>query len=123
MRLLEHARQRLMALNDTISAENKVPTVTGGSTIMRLSGCAVGFGSVIQSADAHLFAASPIFRDARVDFLHELSCRMTTKKFDEGKTVIEEGETFRPERDYVYWIAKGQAEVWKGKHFVMLHGE
>lgn len=123
MRLLEHARQRLMALNDAIGSENKVPTSTGGSSILRLSGCAVGFGSVIQSADAHLFAASPIFQDARVDCLHELSSRMTTKKFDEGKTIITEGDTFRLERDFVYWIAKGQAEVWKGAHFVTLLGE
>mmetsp|Transcript_129417 Transcript_129417/g.224667 ORF Transcript_129417/g.224667 Transcript_129417/m.224667 type:complete len:543 (+) Transcript_129417:73-1701(+) len=120
MRLLEHARQRLMALNDAIGTDREV---ADQNSVTRLAGCAVGFGSVIQSADAHLFAASQIFQDARVDFLHELSCRMTTKKFDEGKNIIMEGEAFLPDRDFVYWIAKGQVEVWKGGHFVTLLGE
>lgn len=120
MRLLEHARQRLMALNDAIGTDREVADQT---VVTRLAGCAVGFGTIIQSTDAHLFAASPIFQDARVDFLHELSCRMATKKFDEGKTIITEGDAFLPDRDFVYWIAKGQVEVWKGGHFVTLLGE
>lgn len=48
---------------------------------------------------------------------------MTTKKYDEGKTIIEEGDSFRAEKDSVYWIAKGQVEVWKGGHFMTLLGE
>eukprot|EP00747_Dinoflagellata_sp_TGD_P164266 gnl/TRDRNA2_/TRDRNA2_183960_c0_seq1.p1 gnl/TRDRNA2_/TRDRNA2_183960_c0~~gnl/TRDRNA2_/TRDRNA2_183960_c0_seq1.p1 ORF type:complete len:541 (-),score=127.10 gnl/TRDRNA2_/TRDRNA2_183960_c0_seq1:54-1676(-) len=122
MRLLEHARQRLVALNEAIG--DKDAAAAGGSKVVtRIDGCAVGFGNVIQNTDAHLFAASPIFRDARLDFLYELSCRMQTKKFDEGKTIIEEGETFRNQTDFVYWISKGQVEVWKGGSFVCLLGE
>lgn len=116
MRLLEHARQRLMALNEAIGTDREVE----GSGVNRMMGCAVGFGSIIPSADAHLFAASSIFQDAKVDFLHELSQRMTTKKFEEGKTIIQEGDPFRADRDFVYWIAKGQVEVWKGGNFVNL---
>jgi len=117
MRLLEHARQRLMALNDAIGTDREVE---GSAGVNRMMGCAVGFGSIIPMADAHLFAASPIFQDATVDFLHELSSRMTTKKFEEGKIIIQEGDPFRADRDFVYWIAKGQVEVWKGGHFVNL---
>merc|ERR1719408_1153454 len=48
---------------------------------------------------------------------------MTTKKFDEGKAIIQEGDAFQPDKDLVYWIAKGQAEVWKAGNFVNLLGE
>jgi CRP-like cAMP-binding protein len=120
MRLLEHARQRLMALNETIGADREL----GGSTgALRMQGCAIGFGSIIQTGDAHLFAASPVFQDAKVEFLHELSSRMTTKKFDEGKPILQEGDMFNGEKDHVYWIAKGQVEVWKGGHFIALLSE
>jgi len=121
MRLLEHARQRLMALNGAIGMESDAGGGIG--SMNRMEGCAVGFGSIIQSEDAHLFAASPIFQDAQVDFLHQLSSRMVTKKYEENKDIIQEGESFRPDRDYVYWIAKGQVEVWKGGNFVNLLGE
>merc|ERR1711988_1108040 len=90
MRLLEHARQRLMALNDCIGTDRETGENMGSMT--RKEGCAVGFGNIIQSGDAHLFAASPIFQDADVEFLHQLSSRMSTKKFEEGKTIIQEGE-------------------------------
>merc|ERR1712124_238569 len=76
-----------MALNDAIGTDREAG-VAGG--MQRMEGCAVGFGSIIQSGDAHIFAASPILQDAKVDFLHQLSCSMSTKKFDEGKTVIQE---------------------------------
>jgi CRP-like cAMP-binding protein len=121
MRLLEHARTRLMALNDSIGMDRELTGGTG--MVQRWQGCAVGFGSVIQSADANLFAASPIFQNAKVQFLHELSNSMTTKKFEEGKTIIQEDEPYRAARDYIYWIAKGQVEVWKGGHFVNTLGE
>lgn len=121
MRLLEHARTRLMALNDAIGTEHEAGGGIG--SMSRMEGCAVGFGNIIQSGDAHLFAASPILQDAKVDFLHQLSSRMSTKKFEEGKTIIEEGDPFRGDRDYIYWIAKGQVEVWKGGNFVNLLGE
>jgi len=125
MRLLEHARQRLVALNTAIG--DKLGAVGGsGNSVLghqRLEGCAVGFGSALESTDAHLFAASPIFQAARIDLLHELSSRLTTKKFEEGKTIFEEDEVFRPERDFVYWIAKGEVEMWKCGHFVTLLSE
>merc|ERR1711972_1257078 len=76
MRLLEHARQRLMALNDAIGIEAKEPR-QGETGVLRLKGCAIGFGNIIQSQDAHLFAASTVFQDAQVELLYELSCRMT----------------------------------------------
>merc|ERR1719399_2163310 len=91
--------------------------------MIRKEGCAVGFGNIIQSGDAHLFAASPIFQDADVEFLHGLSSRMSTKKFEEGRTIITEGDDYNAVQDYVYWIAKGQVEVWKGGNFVNLLGE
>jgi CRP-like cAMP-binding protein len=125
LRLLEHARQRLVALNSAIgTAENASAggfTSVGGAPL-RLSGTAVGFGSAIPMEDAQLFAASAIFQNAKVEVLHELSIRMQTKKFDEGKVIIQEEEPFRPERDLVYWIASGQVEVWKHGHFVTLLG-
>jgi CRP-like cAMP-binding protein len=120
MRLLEHARQRLMALNDCIGMDRETDDMGG---VTRKEGCAVGFGNILQSGDAHLFAASSIFQDADVEFLHQLSSRMSTKKFDEGKTIIVEGDEFRAEQDYIYWIGKGQVEVWKGGNFVNLLGE
>jgi len=126
MRLLEHARQRLMALNEAIGAE-AVQTMDSSRGSMprptRLAGCAIGFGNVIQNSDAHLFAASEIFQDARVDFLHELSQRMTTKNFDEARVIIQEGQTFHSDSESVYWIAKGQVEVWRDGNFVALLGE
>jgi CRP-like cAMP-binding protein len=122
MRLLEHARTRLMALNEAIGMEREAGSGPAGS-VNRMEGCAHGFGTIIQSGDAHIFAASPILQDAKVEFLHQLSSRMSTKKFEEGKNIIQEGEAFRPENDFVYWIAKGQVEVWKGGNFVNLLGE
>mmetsp|Transcript_28823 Transcript_28823/g.73049 ORF Transcript_28823/g.73049 Transcript_28823/m.73049 type:complete len:557 (-) Transcript_28823:91-1761(-) len=120
MRLLEHARQRLTALNEAVGSDIQVASNRAPA---RLHGCAVGFGSVLQSADAYLFAASRVFQDARVEFLRELSSAMVTKKFDEGKAILEEGQGFDKRKDYVYWIAKGQVEVWKAGHFVTLMGE
>jgi len=113
MRLLEHARQRLIALNQSVGAGQ------GHSTgIIRLPGCAIGFGSAFNSDDANLFAANPIFQDVRADLLHDISSHMTTKKYDESKTIFEEGAPCTMDKDYVYWIAKGQVEIWKGGHFV-----
>merc|ERR1719162_1136266 len=110
-----------MALNGAIGTDNDGGG--GAGSMNRMEGCAVGFGNIIQSGDAHLFAASPIFQDAQVEFLHQLSSRMVTKKYDENKTIIQEGDSFRPDRDYVYWVAKGQVEVWKGGNFVNILGE
>jgi CRP-like cAMP-binding protein len=117
MHLLQHARQRLMALNTAIGAD-PASTDMQATSLARYQGCAIGFGSALQQADAQLFAASKIFRHARVDFLRELSGAMTLKKSDEGKKLIEEGDAFVPDKDNVYWIARGQVEVWKEGNFI-----
>ena len=70
-------------------------------------GCAVGFCGTLQNEDAHLFAASPIFKHGSVDFLRSLSGLMVTKKYEEGKTIFDEGDTFNTDVDHVYWILKG----------------
>jgi len=124
MKLLEHARQRLMALNEAIGVEPlRGFDQSGPVRATRLAGCAIGFGNVIQNADAHLFAASPIFQDARVDLLYELSNQMTTKHFEEGRTIIQQGVPFRGDTDFVSWISKGQVEVCFDGHFVAVLGE
>jgi len=64
-------------------------------------------------ADAQLFAASNLLRGVRADMLEELAARFGTKKCDEGQTILAEGESFRADRDCVYFIAKGQVELWK----------
>lgn len=123
MLLLEHARQRLVALNRAIGSG---PGAVGGGAAAaqgpgnRALGCAIGFGSVLSTADAQLFSASPLFRDARVDFLRELSVWMSTRKVEGEKTIIEEGQPCSADKDYIYWIDRGQAEVWKGNHFMCL---
>lgn len=126
MKLLEHARQRLVALNEAINqhTDNNVhsrglgdPSGPGSASI-RLEGCAVGFGNSIPAGDAHLFAASQLFQDCRVDLLQELSAHFDTKRVDEGRTIFEEGDSFRADRDLVYFIANGQVEVWKSGHFI-----
>merc|ERR1711881_394638 len=43
---------------------------------------------------------------------------MTTKHCDENRTIIQQGQVYRPDQDYVYWIVKGQVEVWQDSHFV-----
>lgn len=124
MKLLEHARQRLMALNEAIGVEPlRGFDQSGPVKPARLAGCAIGFGNVIQNSDAHLFAASHIFQDARVDFLYELSNQMTTKHFEEGRTIIQQGVPFRADTDFVYWISKGQVEICQDGHFVAVLGE
>merc|ERR1719284_1764339 len=92
MRLLEHARRRLVALNDAIGADADTTGMRG--TVTQRQGCAIGFGGSINTTDAHLFSASPIFASASVDFLRELSMRMSGKRFEEGKVIIEEGQVF-----------------------------
>lgn len=126
MRFLEHARHRLVALNDTIgggAAETTTRALGDSLVSLRSQGCAVGFGGAVKGGDAHLLAASRIFRDAPLDFLRGLSERMATKSFEEGVTICHEGQRVPPGEDFVHWIAKGQVEVWKGKHFVTLLGE
>eukprot|EP00927_Polykrikos_kofoidii_P046060 TRINITY_DN40247_c0_g1_i1.p1 TRINITY_DN40247_c0_g1~~TRINITY_DN40247_c0_g1_i1.p1 ORF type:complete len:527 (-),score=102.48 TRINITY_DN40247_c0_g1_i1:50-1630(-) len=125
MRLLEHARRRLIALNEAVGSDPQAAQATSADRTLsgRSQGCAIGFGNSLQGADAHLFSANSLFQDVRADFLRELSVRFTSKKVEEGKTIIEEGEAFSADRDYVYWIAKGSVEVWRGGAFVTLLGE
>jgi len=122
MKLLEHARRRLVALNSAIGndAESTESRVANQS---QREGCAIGYGNSMNSADAHLFSSSPVFKTGSVDFLRELSMRLTSKKFEEGRTVIQEGNRCVPENDSMYLIVKGQAEVWKSGNFVTLLGE
>jgi CRP-like cAMP-binding protein len=121
VKLLEHARHRLVSLNEAVGGAGADMPMDLAKPAARLPGCALGFGSAIPSADAHLFSANPIFRGARLDLLQELSHRMETKKVDAGKPLIEEGTPTRRD-DFVYWLAKGEVEVWKGGAFIaVLH--
>mmetsp|Transcript_13507 Transcript_13507/g.36440 ORF Transcript_13507/g.36440 Transcript_13507/m.36440 type:complete len:541 (-) Transcript_13507:90-1712(-) len=117
--LLEHARKRLVALNAAIGMDCEA---AGGAASVQLPGCALGFGSTVKQADAQLFSASPIFSQASAPFLCELSSKMMSKKFDEGRTIIEEGTIYMPKTDYVYWIQQGQVEVWRGDYIVTVLG-
>jgi len=48
---------------------------------------------------------------------------MTTKHYDQGRTIIQQGQLYRADSDYVYWIVKGQVEVWQDSHFVAVLNE
>mmetsp|Transcript_47985 Transcript_47985/g.104429 ORF Transcript_47985/g.104429 Transcript_47985/m.104429 type:complete len:553 (+) Transcript_47985:28-1686(+) len=114
VRLLERAKERLTALNLAIGAEseerqNRRDLGSRGSS---------GFGGIGERGDGHMFAASPIFKEAPLDFLHELSSRMTTLRLDAGRTIIQENQDFIPSKDFVYWIAEGRAELYKAESFV-----
>lgn len=116
MKMLEHARKRLVALNNAVGMDTQVTAVDNGHH----EGCAVGYGRVINNEDSNMFASNPIFADGSIDFLRELSFRMTTKRIPEGAVIVQEGDPFRAERDFVYWILSGTAEVWKDGVFVAL---
>lgn len=58
-----------------------------------------------------------------MDLLYELSSQMTTKHYDEGRTIVQQGQLYRADQDYVYWIVKGQVEVWQDSHFVAVLNE
>jgi len=125
LRLLEHARTRLEALNDILTGDKQAPkAIANGPTdddeeedefagTGRFDGCALGFGSKLDAADANLFATNPLFQEAPVNFVADLSHRMVTKKFAEGSVIIKEDEPFKPQRDYVYFLVKGEVEIWK----------
>uniref|UniRef100_A0A7S1WL47 Cyclic nucleotide-binding domain-containing protein n=1 Tax=Alexandrium catenella TaxID=2925 RepID=A0A7S1WL47_ALECA len=120
MRLLEHARRRLVALNAAVGGGS---AVLEGAGPLRLPGCASGFGRSVEGKDARLFAASPLLRDARVDLLHELSNRLVTRRFEEGKVITSEDEPSTARTDQVCWIVQGEVELWHGGHFLGLLGE
>lgn len=117
LKLLEHSRNRLIQLGEVVGSDMSREMVNLARPAARLPGCAVGFGTAVQSADAHLFSASPIFCDARLDLLQDLSMQLETKRMDAGKVIIEEGSVDRRD-DLVYFLAKGQVEVWKAGTFV-----
>jgi len=119
MRLLEHARARLVALNTALGADIQVRSLDGVEK-RRIPGVAAGFSGAIPSEDAQVFAASPILRTANQDLLLKLSECMSTKTFKDGATIIQDGESFQSERDLVYWIVRGQVEVWKFDDLVCL---
>jgi len=123
MLLLEHARRRLVSLNEVADDRGSMVKAGDSNPAQRMPGCAVGFGAAVNGADARLFAANQMFRDVHVDMLHDLSCQMETKQYDEGHTIIEEGQPYNHDKDYVYWISKGTVEVWKLGHFVTLLSE
>mmetsp|Transcript_8205 Transcript_8205/g.18360 ORF Transcript_8205/g.18360 Transcript_8205/m.18360 type:complete len:548 (+) Transcript_8205:127-1770(+) len=114
MRLLEHARQRLLHLNQIVSP--------GKPQLEMLEapppGCAIGFGNVIRSDDARMLAASSVFRKAPLKFARDLSEKLSDKKVQVDDTVISEGDTIISHKDPVYFIAKGTAEVWKGNTYL-----
>mmetsp|Transcript_122128 Transcript_122128/g.290369 ORF Transcript_122128/g.290369 Transcript_122128/m.290369 type:complete len:547 (+) Transcript_122128:44-1684(+) len=119
LRLLELARTRLTALSEAINGPE------GGSLAIqdicgRLPGCAVGFGPDVDPADASLFAISPIFQDAPIPLVHALSKRLVDKTFQDGEVIMQDGEKFQPQRDFVYFIVKGEVEVWKDGNFINL---
>mmetsp|Transcript_70561 Transcript_70561/g.147786 ORF Transcript_70561/g.147786 Transcript_70561/m.147786 type:complete len:588 (-) Transcript_70561:162-1925(-) len=128
MKLLQHARQRLVALNESITLQEKHSKGGAKSRGLhttaplptRLEGCAVGFGPSLPPGDAHLFAASHLFQDCPIDLLRELSSRFETKKYADRAVIIKEGSDFRLDSDYIFFIARGQVEVWAGGHFVTL---
>eukprot|EP00928_Gymnodinium_smaydae_P053077 TRINITY_DN37155_c0_g1_i1.p1 TRINITY_DN37155_c0_g1~~TRINITY_DN37155_c0_g1_i1.p1 ORF type:complete len:533 (-),score=144.51 TRINITY_DN37155_c0_g1_i1:90-1688(-) len=118
MKLLKHARQRLVALNEAISTSAEKP-----ASGARLPGCAIGFGSALQMTEAQLFAANPIFRDAKVDFLVDLCGLMAQKKYEEGQTLIKQGDVFSAAKGIFGFIFKGEAEVWRDGTLLKILGE
>lgn len=132
LRLLEHARTRLVALNEIITfndrqAAGKQSALKSGSEVDdealgtgRFPGCAVGFGPTVNSDDANLFASNPLFQDAPVAFIQAISGRMITKFFREGEVILREDENFQPIQDFVYWVAKGEVEIWKTGNVVTM---
>jgi hypothetical protein len=121
MKLLERARSRLKALNACMGITATESPGMENPQEMRAQGCAVGFGTVVQNADAHLFAASSLFQEASVDFLHDLSGLMTSKTSEAGKAIVREEASFEPFTDCVYWVCKGLAEMrYKGQHLGVL---
>ncbi|CAE7461345.1 HCN4 [Symbiodinium natans] len=123
LRLLELARTRLTAISEAMNGPQGGPengTVAVQDICGRLPGCAIGFGPHVQQVDASLLAMSPIFQDAPIPLVYALSQRMVDKKFEDGEVILKDGEGFQPGRDYVYFIVKGEVEIWKDGNFVVL---
>jgi len=123
LRLLEHARTRLIALNDIIGSSDQAVGAKNAITDReapagRMPGCAVGFGALIDPADANMFASSSLFKDAPVPLVVGLSERLVTKKFSNGQNILQEGDDFSLTRDFVYFIMSGEVEIWKAGNIV-----
>lgn len=111
-KLMTRARNRLAALNTAIGAS--VHRHERGSQ----EGCAVGYGTHVGQEDSNMFASSRFFADADLEFLSDLSAKMSTESFDEGAVVMREDDVYNPGRDDLYWIQSGEAEVWGSGCFV-----
>mmetsp|Transcript_55693 Transcript_55693/g.172628 ORF Transcript_55693/g.172628 Transcript_55693/m.172628 type:complete len:545 (+) Transcript_55693:68-1702(+) len=123
MRLLEHARRRLVALNAVVGGEGALQGSDARSASACFGTALQGFGGALQGEDARLFAASALLRSARGDLLHELSCRLTTRRHEEGRVLLSEDDSLRSHTDLVKWIVQGQVELWHGGRFLGLLGE
>jgi len=123
LRLLELARTRLTAINEAMSGPQDGPergTVAVQDLCGRLPGCAIGFGPHVPKVDASLLAMNPMFQDAPIPLVYALSQRMVDKKFEDGEVILKDGEVFQPGHDFVYFILKGEVEIWKDGNFIVL---
>lgn len=126
LRILEYAKNRLLTLNKAITdSDGSGPGAEVDKTghVHRLPGAAVGFGRVLDPADANLFATNPMFTNVRLDLVKEISQRMTTRRIEEGRVIFKEGDDYREDKDFVYWIAKGEVEIWKTGYIVQVQKE
>eukprot|EP00933_Yihiella_yeosuensis_P063943 TRINITY_DN6721_c0_g3_i1.p1 TRINITY_DN6721_c0_g3~~TRINITY_DN6721_c0_g3_i1.p1 ORF type:complete len:557 (-),score=106.91 TRINITY_DN6721_c0_g3_i1:511-2181(-) len=128
LRLLDHARQRLVALSEVIAADEALQKthlqdseVYLATAAGRRPGCALGFGPSVDPADANLFATNEILKEMPVEMARKLSERMASKRFSEGQVIFQEGDPFSKNHDFVYFIVKGEVEVWKSGNFVSVY--
>eukprot|EP00439_Symbiodinium_sp_Y106_P032626 s5561_g3.t3 len=75
---------------------------------------------LIGTVDASLLAMNPMFQDAPIPLVYALSQRMVDKKFEDGEVILKDGEVFQPGHDFVYFILKGEVEIWKDGNFIVL---
>lgn len=121
LRLLELARTRLTSINESIMTSQEDLSGTAMQDLCgRLPGCAIGFGPYVNSADASMFAINPIFQDAPIPLVHALSDRLVDKTFKDSEVILQDGEVFQTGKSFVYFIVKGQVEIWKEGNFIML---
>ncbi|CAL1132040.1 unnamed protein product [Cladocopium goreaui] len=76
--------------------------------------------TLVLAADASMFAINPIFQDAPIPLVHALSDRLVDKTFKDGEVILQDGEVFQTGKSFVYFIVKGEVEIWKEGNFIML---
>eukprot|EP00435_Cladocopium_sp_Y103_P016438 s2948_g4.t1 len=76
--------------------------------------------TVVLAADASMFAINPIFQDAPIPLVHALSECLVDKTFKDGEVILQDGEVFQTGKSFVYFIVKGEVEIWKEGNFIML---